>query len=194
MTAAQAKGMALAIEGDSHELAWRALYDDQFKAIYRLVLSLGLPEADAEDVVQRTFLTAHRRLREGLAVESLAAWLRGIAVKHVREHRRWSRVRRVKHWLLRSTIETSLEAPVTPESDVSDDQTRREVWRVLDRMSDKLREVLVLAELEDRSLSEIASILAVPLNTVRSRRRLARERFEELWQESARRNGSDEGW
>jgi DNA-directed RNA polymerase specialized sigma24 family protein len=48
-------------------------------------------------------------------------------------------------------------------------------------MSPKLREVLVLSELEELDLTEVAMILDIPKNTVRSRRKLARDQFARLW-------------
>jgi RNA polymerase sigma-70 factor (ECF subfamily) len=48
---------------------------------------------------------------------------------------------------------------------------------ILDGMSDDQRTVFVLAELEETSVREIAALLALPLGTVSSRLRAARESF-----------------
>jgi RNA polymerase sigma-70 factor, ECF subfamily len=54
---------------------------------------------------------------------------------------------------------------------------RRVVFDALDRLSDEQRAVFVLHDLEGKAAPEIAADLDVPLNTVYSRLRLARERF-----------------
>lgn len=166
------------------EQIWRTLYDESFDSIYRLVFSLGVSPEEIEDVVQRAFLIAYRRLQElsESGVNHPRAWLRGIAVRVVSEHRRWRRVRRVKSWLLRATIDASTqERSITPEDDARAAQARQLVHRVLARMSPKLRDVLVLLELEECPAQEVATILKIPANTVRSRKRLARQEFERLW-------------
>jgi RNA polymerase sigma-70 factor (ECF subfamily) len=171
------------VSAAEREQIWRTLYDESFDSIYRLVFSLGVPAEEIEDVVQRAFLVAYRRLQESESeVSHPHAWLRGIAVRVVSEHRRWRRVRRVKSWLLRATLDASTsERSTTPEDDAHLAQARQLVHKVLARMSPKLRDVLVLLELEECPVQEVATILQIPANTVRSRKRLARQEFERLW-------------
>ena len=57
-------------------------------------------------------------------------------------------------------------------------QTSRLVWLALDRIPARQREVLVLHEIEARTLVEIAALLDVPHGTVKSRLRVARGRFK----------------
>jgi RNA polymerase sigma-70 factor (ECF subfamily) len=167
----------------ARECVWRSLYDESFDTIYRLAFSLGVPAGEIEDVVQRVFLVAYRRLRELQdEVHHPRAWLRGIAVRVVCEHRRWRRVRRVKRWLLQTTVDASAEErSTTPEELAHVAEARQMVHRVLNRMSPKLRDVLVLLEIEECPVQEVATILRIPGNTVRSRKRLARAEFERLW-------------
>lgn len=165
------------------ERAWRTLFEEQFDAVYRLAWRLGTPPAEVEDVVQRVFVVAHRRIQEVDDVQNVGAWLRGIAVRVVADDRKWRRVRRIKDWVLRTSSEIRAETAPTPEATAAARQAQARVVAVLDRMSAKLRDVLVLAELEGLGPQEIAETLGVPLNTARSRKRLAREQFETIWNE-----------
>jgi DNA-directed RNA polymerase specialized sigma24 family protein len=88
---------------DERDAAWRALYDEHFAPVYRLVCRFGVPFADVEDVTQRVFVVAYRRVQEIDDVRNVGAWLRAIVVRVIAEHRRWLRVRRVKQWLLCAT-------------------------------------------------------------------------------------------
>jgi RNA polymerase sigma-70 factor (ECF subfamily) len=170
--------------GEAPERAWRELYAREFDGLYRFVCRAGVPPGDVEDVVQDVFVRAHRRLGQGELVENLPGWMRGIALRAVCERRRWFRVRRLKQWLLRDTTEAETPRPASPEIGALRSETQAQVARVLERMSPKLRAVLVLLDLDERELGEAAEILAVPENTVRSRRRLAREQFQKLWRRS----------
>jgi RNA polymerase sigma-70 factor, ECF subfamily len=167
------------IDLSDRERAWRELYAQYFDSIYRLVCRFGVPMTDVEDITQSVFVRAHKRVQEVAEVRDVGAWLRGIAVRAVAEHLRWRRVRRVKQWLVRASAET--QAVRTPEAQAASAQAERLVGEVLAEMSGKLRSALVLLDIEECSLEEAAQILGIPLNTVRSRRRLAREQFERLW-------------
>jgi len=160
---------------------WRELYDAHFEAVFRLTRRLGVHPAEAEDVAQRIFLRAHDLLLGTDEILHPLAWLRAIAVRVVAEHHRFWRVRRVKAWLLESTVAASTRAPRTPAEEIDTAEQQQRVAEILAAMSPKLREVLVLAELEDCLPSEVASILGIPVNTVRSRRILARKDFHKRW-------------
>ena len=169
-------------EGECNQ-AWRQLYDEQFTRMYRLVCRFGVAAADAEDVVQQVFVIAHRRIREVDQVHSIPGWLRGITVRVVSDYHRWWRVRRVKQWILDTAAGTAAPATPAPDRAAEQAQTQERVGAVLQRMTPKLRAVLVLCDIEECSVIEAAEALAVPVNTVRSRRRLARESFQGLWQQ-----------
>ena len=164
--------------------AWRAVYDDHFDWVYRLVYRFGVARDDVEDVVQQVFLVAYRRLLEIERVDNVPGWLRGIVVKVVSSHHRWRKVRQVKKWLVDSTLRAGANRPASPQRHVESAQTQKRVGEVLAGLSPKLRTVLVLADIEECSVGDVARLLNIPVNTVRSRRRLAREAFQKKWQQA----------
>ena len=168
---------------DVREQAWRSLYDDQFARVHRLASRFGAPPAEVEDVVQQVFLVAYRRIGEVGEVANVPGWLRGIAVKVIAEHHRWRRVRRVKEWVVNGIYGDGAAHPITPVQGAEEAEAQQRFSAVLRRMRPKLRAVLVLCDIEECSLGEVAETLQIPLNTVRSRRRLARESFRKMWQE-----------
>jgi RNA polymerase sigma-70 factor (ECF subfamily) len=155
------------------------LYDEHFAFVWRSARRLGTPQASIDDVVQEVFVVVHRRLSEFEGRSAVRTWLFGIVINVVRAHRRSLRARH-PHAL-------SPEAAADPESladrsgSPQDAAMRAQATRLLDRLlgelDDDKRTVLVLAELEQMSAPEIAQMLEVPLNTVYSRLRLAREEF-----------------
>jgi len=161
--------------------AWTALYEGSFEAVYRLVVNLGVSPDDVEDVVQKVFQVTVRRVDEIQHEDQTQAWLRGIAVREVMHYRRWHAVRRAKRWLLERSVSESARQPATPEEQALANETRRQVRAVLARLRPKLRDVLVLLHETGGSVREVARLLGIPVNTVRSRKRLAREQFIRLW-------------
>jgi RNA polymerase sigma-70 factor, ECF subfamily len=167
---------------EERDHAWRALYDAEFSRVYRLACRFGVPAAEVEDVTQQVFVVAHRRIAEMEEVSNLRAWLRGIAVKVVADHHRWRRVRRIKAWLVEALYLEADAGRTTPAREAEQAELRERIAEVLRTLSPKLRSVLVLADIEECSLAEVAEAVGAPVNTVRSRRRLAREAFQREWE------------
>jgi RNA polymerase sigma-70 factor (ECF subfamily) len=169
------------IAGD-RDVVWAALYERHFDDVYRLVRRGGVAEADADDVAQRVFLRVHDLLASGAVSEVLnpLGWLRAIAIRVVSEHHRFWRIRRVKHWVVELAA-SLVPRDSTPEQDLASTREQARVAQILALMSPKLRDVLVLSDLEELELGEVAVILDIPKNTVRSRRKLARDQFVHLW-------------
>ncbi len=165
------------------ERAWRLLYQGNFDRIYRLVCRLGVAGAEVEDVVQQVFTIAFRKIDAQERVDNPNAWLYGIAIRVVRDHHRWRRVRRLKQSLLDATVRASAAPPQNPEAETKAAQTHQRVAEILQLMSPKLREVLVLSDIEECGPSEVADVLGIPVNTVRSRKQRARVAFQALWEQ-----------
>lgn len=163
------------------ERAFTRLYAEQFDRVYGLLGRYGVPTADLEDLAQQVFSVAFHHRRELARLEHPRAWLAAITVRVVREHYRWRRVRRLKAWLVERSWAARGADDWTPEREALQNEASERVRAVLARMSAKLRDALVLCELEELGTREAAEILAVPQNTLRSRQRLARAEFLRLW-------------
>jgi RNA polymerase sigma-70 factor (ECF subfamily) len=154
----------------THELS--ISYDLHAVAIFKVLRRLGVPESSLDDAVQDVFFVAWRRRDAFERRSTQRTWLFGIARKVARDYRRRRR---------RAQTETpeldQMASPLDPTAERNARDASRVVAAALERMSDVLREVFVLVELEELSAPEIAEILGIPVNTVYSRTRLAREQF-----------------
>jgi RNA polymerase sigma-70 factor (ECF subfamily) len=104
------------------------------------------------------------------------SWLYGITRRVIMRQRSRVWVRRVV-----SLGETELEAQIMlPDRQVQCSQTGRKVQLALEKLPHAQREVLVLHELEERGVAEVAELLNIPVGTVKSRLRLARQRMRRL--------------
>ncbi len=158
------------------ELRLEDVYDAHFDFVWRSARRMGVAEACADDVVQEVFLVAHRRLADFEGRSSVKTWLFGILVRVVSDHRR--RIRR-KGGLdpLPEVLAAEPHASCPAEQVERRDKVRL-LHDLLGTLDDEKRAVFVLAELEQMTAPEIAEALSIKLNTVYSRLRAARKKFE----------------
>jgi RNA polymerase sigma-70 factor (ECF subfamily) len=152
---------------------FRAVYDAHFDFVWRSLRRLGVREADALDVTQRVFLLAHAKLSEFAGRSLLSTWLFGICRNLANDYRRSAPIRREVFTAIEEMDQLLSRYAARPESHQSDRAELAEA--LLDGLPAAQREVFVLFELEELSGDEIAQLLELPVGTVRSRLRLARE-------------------
>ena len=169
--------VAAARAGDA--AAWGALLSRYQLPLFTYAQELLRHETAALDIVQDSFIAAHRHLGTLRDNARFGSWLFGIAHQKI-----------IQHWR-RAGRETPLDADTlaaTPDDDAPDPRDgllRAEQAAALLALVDELpppqRAVLVLHFLEDFSLETIAEITTAPLGTVKSRlfhaRRALRERL-----------------
>ena len=159
-------------------MMFRQLYDEHFRFVRRALRQLGVPESEVSDALQDVFVVVHRKLGEFEGRGKLTTWLFGICQRVALDRRRRAHVRH------EVPTEGELVSAVAQESDarpaVESSDARAMLERVLSQMPHDQRIVFVLFELEEMTGDEIAELLKVPVGTVRSRLRLARECFGKL--------------
>jgi RNA polymerase sigma-70 factor (ECF subfamily) len=150
-------------------------------ALYRAALRVTRDRADAEDLVQDTFLKAFRSAAGFERGTNLRAWLFTILMNTARNRRRDAARDRVI--VDSATVDqTPLASPdPSPEEHLVRDVLDEDLQRALDSIPDVFREAVWLRDVEEFSYAEIARILAIPAGTVMSRiargRRLLHERL-----------------
>jgi RNA polymerase sigma-70 factor (ECF subfamily) len=152
----------------------RGLLDLHFDFIWRTLRRLGVPEDEVDDAAQKVFLVALRR-RQDIALGSERAFLFSTAVHTAND------VRRARARKREISDEDAIEQAIEPMADAEELLDRKRARKLLDDVLDamelQLRLVFVLAELEELTAPEIASLLGVPIGTVGSRLRRARDEF-----------------
>jgi RNA polymerase sigma-70 factor (ECF subfamily) len=134
-------------------------YADQ---LFRVALRLVRNRAQAEDLVQETFLQAWRSFHRFESGTNLRAWLFKILFNTHYSGRRRERLK------LASSEEVIAETiafdPPTPQR-----LTEEEVIAALERLPREFHIVVVLADIEELSYKEIVEALRIPIGTVMSR-------------------------
>jgi len=155
-------------------LTFDDIYDRHFDFVWRSLRHLGVAQSALDDLAQEVFLVVHRRLAEFEHRSTLKTWLFGIALGTARNHRRGMRRKGPPEALAESIASTA----AGPLEHLVAHEALELVQQVLDTLKEDKREVFVMAELEQLSAPEIGEVLSIPLNTVYSRLRAARQEFE----------------
>jgi RNA polymerase sigma-70 factor, ECF subfamily len=143
------------------------LYRAHAATVARWVAHLGGPRVEVDDAVHEVFLVVGKRLREFRGDAKMTTWLYRITERIVRGSRRRDRLRRWLDLVRRVDVEQSLSPPrLSPIEELERRQSRETVYRILDRLAEKYRRVLVLFELEELSGEEIAALTGIKLATV----------------------------
>jgi RNA polymerase sigma-70 factor (ECF subfamily) len=153
------------------------LYTEHAPAVARWAARLGGPGLDVEDAVHDVFLVVERKLPGFRRDSSIATWLYGITTNVVRHQRR---KRRILGWLRLEDAPELADVPSlarTPFEELEARDASRLVYAILDRLSDPLRTVLILHELEGLTGPEIAVLAGVKPSTVWVRLFRARAAF-----------------
>ncbi len=160
-------------------LLFRTLYDEHVDFVWRNLRRLGVAEADVDDRTQEVFVVAHRRLGDFEdRGHGPRAWLYQIVLRIASESRRHRRRHPVDSD--GGAAEAFLRCTSDPSADVEARESLGRLDAALSQLDDDKRAVLVLHDVEEMTAPEIAEATGVPLNTVYSRLRLARQRLEEL--------------
>jgi RNA polymerase sigma-70 factor, ECF subfamily len=161
-------------KGDRHAL--KLLYGRHHVKVYRFALRLLNDEAAAEDVVSDVFLAVWRRAGRFEGRAQVSTWIIGIA-----RHKALSRLRARTNDPLDDDVAESIEDPAdNPEATMQKQQQRAILQDCLTQLSATHREIVDLVYYHGKKIEEAASILGVPLNTVKTRMFYARKRIGEL--------------
>ena len=155
----------------------RRLVAAHFDFIWRSLRRLGVPQAEVDDAAQKVFCVALRRAGD-IADGSERAFLFTTALHIAADVQRAQRRRR------EVSDDDALAQAVEPMCDAEELVDRKRARRILDDVLDvmnlDLRSVFVLAELEELTAREIAALLGLPVGTVSSRLRRARDEFRTI--------------
>jgi RNA polymerase sigma-70 factor (ECF subfamily) len=156
------------------------------ESLYNTALRLTRNPQDAEDLVQETFLRAYRAFHQYTPGTNLKAWLfRILKNAFINEYRKRKATPAQEDF---AGIEDAFESKIdrdrvvsikNPEEEALEKSIDEGVQQALESLPTDYRMVIVLADLEGFSYTEIAEILEVPIGTVMSRLYRGRKLLEE---------------
>ena len=150
--------------------------DEHLHFVWRVLRRLGLSPADADDAAQHVFLVAAEKL-DSIAPKAERAFLYATALRVAANSRRSQERRREVPDL---GLELEAHPAPGPERRLELNQATRLLDELLSRLPPEQARALVLVELEQMTVPDLAELEDIPLGTAASRLRLARHAFRQL--------------
>jgi RNA polymerase sigma-70 factor (ECF subfamily) len=152
-----------------------SVYYHTYEDVSRWIRALGGPSSEQDDLIQDIYLIVHRKLAH-FDGRNLGAWLYRITAHRVRDFRRlwWFRHVLGKDPLAIEKLESDDPNPVRAFEAA---EKRRELERLLSKLSPPLRATFILFEIEGYTAEEIAGLQVISVNTVRARIHRARKKL-----------------
>jgi RNA polymerase sigma-70 factor (ECF subfamily) len=162
-----------------NEDAIEMLVHEYETGVFRLALSILGDQAEANEVLQETFLSALRALPTYVEKKSLKAWLYTIAVNHSRSHLRKRKILERLRSTLTTIFRVESEKQISPEEAVIQNEKEVALWRSLNQLDERHRIVVILRYFHELPVTEISEILSVNEGTIHSRLHNAREKLRD---------------
>ncbi|HKT81001.1 MAG TPA: RNA polymerase sigma factor [Vicinamibacterales bacterium] len=157
---------------DSVERIFEEALAESATLIFRVAYSVLRHRQDAEDVAQEAFVRAHQRFRQIRDRDKLRAWLVRLTWRLAIDHRRSARRRAA-----RETEHVRSQPELAPPTDIVSNEQYRALWQAVDDLPEKLRVVIVLANMDGHDIDTVSRLLEIPPGTVKSRLFQARARL-----------------
>jgi RNA polymerase sigma-70 factor (ECF subfamily) len=167
-------------------LAMQVLFARHHVRVYRFVLRQVRNETVAEDMISEVFFEVWRQAGKFEGRSAVSTWLLAIArFKALSEIRR-----RREEWLDEEVAEAIEDTADNPEVAVQKKDKSEALRKCLSALSAEHREVIDLVYYHEKSVEEVAEIVGIPENTVKTRMFYARKKLGELLKAA----GIERGW
>ena len=184
-------------EGKPKEAVFEEEFYPHAEALYNFAYHLTLNEADANDLVQETFLKAFRFIDSYEQGTNSKAWLfrilKNAFINNYRKKaKRPTKVDYEDYLGYHESEDTAYVGTLDTKQDIFKGMLGDEVTRALNDLPIDFRTAIILCDVEGFSYEEIAAITDIPVGTVRSRLHRARNLLKDKLREYAKSLGFKE--
>lgn len=179
-----------------NEKAFEKLYELYHKKAYYTALKISnFCEADAQDIVQDTFMEIHRSIQKLQNPDYFKTWMTRILISKSSHKFRDNRDMFVEpDKILKMEGYQEQRAYMMPGKKINDDADREILLRLLNQLKPKQKEVLVLQYFQHMSIKEMAEVLQAPEGTIKTRTLYARTQLAELVRQYEKKEGRKLGF
>jgi RNA polymerase sigma factor (sigma-70 family) len=153
------------------------IYNEAYKAVYWTAMAFMKNEADAEDIVQDTFVALIESYDSIKDKSKVTAWLKKTAANKCLNRIKLSRTDNMDDEFFEGV--EAVPEDFLPDSIVESEDARKIVMNIINNsLSDDIRRTLILFYFDEMSIKEIAVLLGVPEGTVSRRLNFARNKIK----------------
>lgn len=180
---------------NGEEAAFREIVERYKNPLYSFLKRFLNTQDLVEDVFQETFLQLYASQDKFDTSRPLKPWLFTIAANKAKDTlRKQQRGPSFSFGVVADSGDVSVDDvvnllqsySVTPDEEVSNEETAARVRQLISEMPENLRVILVLAYFEQFSYKQMAEILSIPIGTVKSRLHTAVMHFMKKWKSANR--------
>lgn len=172
------------------EDAFTQLYTNYYKSIYLMALKITNCEADAQDAAQETFIEIKKSLHLLREPSAFYTWICRIVVSKCHLiFRRNKTVTMDPYYVQRLDGYSEYRSYMIPEKENNIKDEKKILLHMIEKLSYEYREILTLLYFCEFSQSEVTKILDIPLGTVKSRSKYAKEALKKQIKIFERENG-----
>ena len=156
--------------------SFEKIYREYAGFVYNVALRIAGNRQDADEITQDVFIKMYRNLKNFRFSSSFKTWLYRIAVNTALNYRK----KELKQQEYRARLEHNSETEITSfqSNDLEDkEENKHQADEFLAQLSADQRTCVVLRNVEGMSYKEIADVLKININTVRTRLKRAREKL-----------------
>ena len=160
----------------------QSIYANHRDFVWLTLQRMGVRRPDLEDVFQDVFMIVHRRLDSYRRDAKLTAWLYGICLRSVAQHRRRAFRRRERPEGVELAEQSAgpyawHAATRSPDERLHEQEGQARLNQLLDTLDPEHRSMVVMYEIEELTCAQIAALTGVPVGTVHSRLHHARRKL-----------------
>lgn len=168
---------------DGDEEAFTQIFTLYQNSVFVKARNIMQNDANAQDVVQETFLIVHKSLHQLRDLDLFYSWLMRITVSRCQMH-----FRKEKHYAKEayddSILDQKEERPyLDPEQSMREKSDREILLKLIDSLSPKKAAVVKMAYLQEMRMDEIAQVLGINVNTVKTRAKRGKAELQKKIQE-----------
>lgn len=146
------------------QTAFAEFIDKYKETVFLCCRSLGLKEDEAEDAASETFLAAYKGLERYRGQAELSTWIWSIAYRQAITYMRKNR----RKWTTCSELRTANSELQSSASAVQDSEQAEVIWAAVKRLPSLWATAIILYYREEKAIADIARIIRVRKNTVKT--------------------------
>ena len=153
------------------------IYNESYRAVYWTAMSLLKNEADAEDIVQETFLALIKSYDTIADKSKVNAWLKKTAANKCLDRIKLTKTVNVEDEFFENVEDIAED--FLPDSLVESAEMRKVIMDIIEKsLSEEIRKTLILYYFDEMTTKEISEVLGVPQGTVLWRLNYAKKKIK----------------